>query len=105
MTLSLEQALALIIARIDQLEARIIKPIPPRRVTTSPPIDPTAFGLAIAKIKAAGPLGITSAKLRDLSRTLRRAIEANPLPSELAEAGVMCERVGKAIRYYIPDFM
>lgn len=58
---------------------------------------------ALAAIREAGTAGVQSTVLRDRFRFIRRAIDSgNPLPTELASAGVMLRKEGKGWRYYIP---
>lgn len=69
-------------------------------------VDPRDIARCIAFIREAGTAGMVSTKLRDRFRFMRKAIAAgNPLPSELAAAGVLTEKRGNGWWYYIPDFI
>ena len=80
-----------------------------RQITPpSIPVNPKPIVLAqaVAVIRGAGTAGVPAAVLRDAFHFMRRAIsDGNPLPSELAAAGVMLRKVGKGYWYSIPDFL
>lgn len=67
---------------------------------------PLALAQALAVIRGAGTAGVQASILRDHFRFIRKAIDSgNPLPLELASAGVMLRKEGKGCWYYIPDFL
>ena len=71
-------------------------------IADKPLADYTAV---LEALNTAGPAGIKSTALRNLSRVMRRTIESGILlPPELARAGVTLKKVGKGWRYYAPTF-
>ena len=69
-------------------------------------VDPRDIARCIAFIREAGTAGVPAATLRARHRFIRRAIASgNPLPSELAAAGVLTEKRGKGWWYYVPEWV
>lgn len=91
---------------MKRYQASITRRVNPEALTIGPAgFFPEELRHLLDIIRDAGHNGITSRPLRDACRSMRRALEDNnPLPSELARAGVTVEKVANGLRYYAPTF-
>ena len=102
------QSIELRVARLEADLARLLakKPILDPSPAPAQVMPKHVLDDLLIFIRGAGTAGVPAAIIRDRHHFMRRAIgSGNPLPSELAAAGIMRRKVGKGWWYYIPDFL